>query len=70
MPIKKEKLPRQAKLIAAFAILHPDDKPEQLAEKLEFRLPTKQPILRVIKYYWPLLVKAGLAGNNQPMEVA
>lgn len=69
MPTQTEKLPRQARLIATFAILNPEDSQEQLAEKLEGRLDTKQPILRVIKYYWPLIVKAGLI-TQRTMEVA
>lgn len=68
-------MPRQARLIAAYAILHPEDTQEQLAEKLEGRLDTKQPVIRIIKYYWPLLVKEGIApptpvrGTRQPSTV-
>ena len=56
----KQKLPRQAKLIAAYAILNEDAGPAELVPHLRGRLDTKQPIGRVIRYYWPRLVKHGL----------
>lgn len=54
-------LPKQAKIIARELILHPEATRAELEQLLDGRLSTKQPVSRVIKYYWSVLTQLGFA---------
>jgi len=60
-----EQLPKQARIIAQILVLHPDATRAKLEELVQARITTRQPISRVINYYWSLLVKLGY--TTQPV---